>query len=379
MAKLFVCGDVMNPLRSLDFVGDRLSDVIRTADYAVCNFEGPELKEGQTANCPHQKPGTAAYLKSVGFDLMLLANNHITELGAEGLKYSIDTISSCGADCIGAGLSWDEAYRPLVCLINGIKFGFINICEAQNGYFYSTKQSYGYAWMGYNELFDDVRKLSSLTDKVVVFVHAGLEHYQIPLPQYRSFYKKICDNGASCVIGSHPHCAQGYEYYGNKLIAYSIGNFFFPRANNAWVEENKSYSLMLDFNEDGSIVASPIIHALNKGVVELRDTRVENNINIEKLNNLLTENYDSNIIEMCVNDYYKNIEKRLAYCFCGEYEGIKMVDRIKNVIRTFLFRKKFVTTTKQDRIKSLLPLFENESRRYSIIVALKNIKENECN
>ena len=68
MAKIFVCGDICNHTPGVGFIDDSISKKISSADYAVCNFEGPELKEGQTATCPHQEPGTAEYLKANGFD-----------------------------------------------------------------------------------------------------------------------------------------------------------------------------------------------------------------------------------------------------------------------------------------------------------------------
>ncbi len=38
----------------------------------------------------------------------------------------------------------------------------------------------------------------------------------------------MIDAGADGVIGSHPHVLQGFEYYKDKPISYSLGNFLFP-------------------------------------------------------------------------------------------------------------------------------------------------------
>ena len=37
----------------------------------------------------------------------------------------------------------------------------------------------------------------------------------------------MIDAGADAVIGSHPHVLQGMEYHDGKIIAYSLGNFWF--------------------------------------------------------------------------------------------------------------------------------------------------------
>lgn len=371
MAKIFVCGDICNHTPGVGFIDDSISKKISSADYAVCNFEGPELKEGQTATCPHQEPGTAEYLKANGFDLMLLANNHITELEGEGVKYSIDTIHSAGADCIGASLSWDEAYTPLIKEIKGKRYGFINVCEAQVGQYLTKDQPYGYAWMGYEGLMDDIENLSNQTDYVIVFVHAGLEHYPIPLPEIRSFYKKLCDAGASAVVGGHPHAAQGYEYYNGKPIVYSLGNFFFPYTDGRNLSEYTSYSVELNFDDDGTVIVTPVHHRLENGVVKLVDNPSEQ-IDVNALCQMLKDGYDAQAEKMCVTAYRKLCSHLLAEATCGEYEGISTKRRLKQKIRQVFQHGSYVVATQKRRDALMLRLFENETYHWTIVRALKN-------
>lgn len=370
MAKLFVCGDIVNHTPGLNFIGTELSCVIKNADYAVCNFEGPELRKGQQASCPHQEFGTAAYLKDTGFDLMLLANNHITELGSNGLQYSINTISSAGADYIGASLSWKDTYHPLIKEICGVKFGFINVCEAQVGQYLSPNQSYGYAWMGYDGLLGDVAELTNKVDHVVVFVHAGLEHYPIPLPEVRDFYKRICDAGASAVIGGHPHSAQGWEYYKGKLIVYSLGNFYFPHKDGKRPEEDISYSITIDFIKKGEIELTPIHHSLRQGVVEVLSD-ITKQVDLNHLCNLLKDDYLKNANEMCLTAYKTLCGHLLAEATCGEYEGINPVRLLIERARQIFQRKRYVINTQKRRDALMLRLFENETYYWTIIRALK--------
>ena len=371
MAKLFICGDIVNYNTGLNFIGKKLAGVISGADYSVCNFEGPEIRSGQQVSCPHQEPGTSAYLKEVGFDIMLLANNHITELGANGIKYSIDQIQLAGADCIGAGLSWEETYRPLIKEINGIRFGFVNICEAQTGQFVSQNQLYGYAWVGYNNLFEDIRNLSTRTDRVVVFVHAGLEHYPVPLPEIRDFYKRLCDAGVSAVIGGHPHIAQGYEFYHDSFIAYSLGNFYFPHKKGIHDNENTSFSIILEMENDGVIKPQFIHHTLYNNIVEIEED-INRQVNIEELCGLLGEGYEERANEMCANSYRTLCYKLLEESLCGDNEEKKWTDIAKDIIKSTFLRKKFIKDTQLFREQQLLRLFENETYRYTIIRALKN-------
>ncbi len=368
MSTLFVCGDIVNESSNLRFIGDEITKVIQGADYSVCNLEGPELKFGQVSNEPHQEPGTIAYLHSKGFNLMLLANNHITELGAEGVKHTKDMILASGTDCIGAGLSWADAYKPFVKEIDGKRFGFINICEAQVGQFVEKDQSFGYAWMGYHDLFDDVRNLKSVTDYVIVFVHAGLEHYPVPLPEFRDLFKKLCNEGASVVIGGHPHCAQGWEKYNDSVILYSLGNFFFP-FRHRWPLEIFSYSVILEFI-DTEITVKPIFHRNHGDYVELEGT---DSVGLDKLNMMLGESYYSYVDEMIEHVYSRLCKPFIVDSTCGQDESDSFRKIARKLLNYTVYRKEKVLDTKSEREKLLLRLFENETYRWVIIRHLKHI------
>ena len=374
MANLFVCGDIVNMSDSNEFIGGKLAEIISTADYSIANLEGPELNDSIKCSGPHQMEGTVRYLQEVGFNMMLLANNHITEYGAEGIKNTLQIIEKNGMDHIGAGLSWKQTYRPFIKKIEGIKFGFINVSEAQTGQYITPSQSFGYAWMGYNGLFADVEKLSKVVDYVIVFVHAGLEHFNIPLPEIKDFYHRLCDAGAFSVIGGHPHIAQGYEYYGDKLIVYSLGNFYFPHSPGVYENENNSYSVLLSFGENSRVILKAIHHTLNNGVVNV-ENNVSNQVDITSLCRLISNDYEKRADEMCVKAYYEICEKLLAESVCGETTDITKAELLKSLIKRTISRNRTVNSTRDYRQKLLLRLFENETYRYTIIRALKSISK----
>lgn len=372
MAKIFVCGDIVNMGECNIFIGDKLTTVIKDSDYAIGNLEGPELETLQIAPFPHQGVGTIKYLKDTGFDMMLLANNHITEMGEKGLVATMKLLDDAGMDRIGAGLSWEEAYKPLIRIIDGLKFSFINVCEAQEGFYRNPAQSYGFAWMGYDGLFDSIKEMQSKSDYVVVFVHTGLEHYSIPLPEVRDFYHKLCDAGASVVVGGHTHTPQGYEYYGDKLIAYSLGNFYMPRSDGSWKEENRSYSLSLEFRQNSKVEVTPFLHCLCGDKVELNNDN-GSAIDLNALCAKLSDDYLANANDMCIDAYKNKYSKILAMATCGEPCDAGLADAVKNIVRTTVFRKKYVTSTIKSRNNQILICLQNETRRSTIIRALSNM------
>lgn len=64
---------------------------------------------------------------------------------------------------------------------------------------------------------------------VIAMPHMGVEYRTTAEPEKVDAYRKMIDNGASAVIGAHPHVIQNSESYHGKLIAYSVGNFLFDQ------------------------------------------------------------------------------------------------------------------------------------------------------
>lgn len=65
-------------------------------------------------------------------------------------------------------------------------------------------------------------------DVIVVYMHWGKESSLQPLPYQLHITKHLVSLGVQVIIGSHPHVLQPHCIHGNKLIAYSLGNFLFP-------------------------------------------------------------------------------------------------------------------------------------------------------
>lgn len=365
MAKFFICGDIVNYTDSNCFIESELRELIRSADFAICNLEGVELQEGNGISFPCQNAGTIRYLKEVGFKLFLLANNHITDAGKRALKYTLDTIDSNNLYKIGAGLSWNDAYKPLEICLDGIRFAFFNVCEAQVGQYVSVEQSFGYAWLGNEEVIQTINTIKSRVDHVVVFVHTGLEHYNIPTPEVRVFYRKLCDVGATCVVGGHTHSAQGYEFYGQSLIIYSLGNFFFPPTKR-WPNELSSYSVILDFTRT-NVTLKPVFHTNNGAIVSISNDCV----GLEELITKLGNNYEVLSDEMIQKAWNTLLERLIVEATCGQ-SGKESFKRIcNNTFSYFFLRDKTIIKTKERRQKLLLRLFENETYRSLIIHYLK--------
>ncbi|MDH5571839.1 MAG: CapA family protein, partial [Gammaproteobacteria bacterium] len=77
-----------------------------------------------------------------------------------------------------------------------------------------------------------------------------------------SFARAVIDSGADLVIGHGPHVPRALEYYKNRLIAYSLGNFC-----TYWgisVNEAKGLApiLQVELDENGRFLTGQIVSAI---------------------------------------------------------------------------------------------------------------------
>lgn len=230
--KLFFAGDFCSkPSTSTIKISEELKALIASCDIKFVNFEVPLRPEG--VRLPSQKrerffqnDDAPAFLKGLGFNLFSLANNHTFDWGEEGFKKTKDSL---GESAFGAG-TYDEAYKVKVVEINGVKVGFIAVCfAAYTGVFddVTKRDGLGCAYINDLKVNHAILEAKQLVDYLFILPHDGIEYIDIPLPETIERYRDFIDYGADGVIGTHPHCPQGWETYKGKPIFYSLGNFLF--------------------------------------------------------------------------------------------------------------------------------------------------------
>lgn len=230
--KLFFAGDFCSkPSTSSIKVSDELKALIASCDLKFVNFEVPLKPEG--VHLPPQKrerffqnDDAPAFLKGLGFNLFSLANNHVFDWGEEGFK---KTKAALGDEAFGAG-TYDEAYTIKVVDVKGTKIGFMALCfSAYTGVFDDSTNHDGLGCAFINDLIVNhvILQAKTFVDYLFILPHNGIEYIDVPLPETIARYRDFIDYGADGVIGSHPHCPQGWEIYKGKPIFYSLGNFLF--------------------------------------------------------------------------------------------------------------------------------------------------------
>lgn len=285
---------------------DDVREVIKSADFSFVNFESPVVEDGYQ---PIPKCGpnlrctseAAEAVRYAGFTGVTMANNHILDYGPEGLRKSIECCKCQGLDVVGVGDNLSEAEKILYLEKEGKKLAIINCCEHE--FSIASDTTAGANPLNPIHQYYAIQEAKKQADYVLVIVHGGHEHFQLPSPRMQETYRFFVDAGADAVVNHHQHCYSGYEMYREKPIFYGLGNFCFDEdggRNSTW---NEGYMVVLSFdNHEITYEMIPYTQCNEKASVELVKERTSFDKTIEKLNAIIQ---DSRELKKEVDKYYR--------------------------------------------------------------------------
>ena len=205
---------------------DKVRHLLRGADLRIGNLECPLLKPPFTANKDvlgkgvHHFGSTRATLglKSAGFNIMQVANNHLLDYGTNGAKSTLDALHKAGIDYVGLRERSERNQKALVKYINGVKIGFLSYCLNKEGceLFESDVDHKNSSYMfelgpsvfSKNIAKEDITNLKQRVDIVVVLMHWSRELSLFPPLGIRDIAQSLSVVGANIIIGTHPHVIQ---------------------------------------------------------------------------------------------------------------------------------------------------------------------------
>ena len=220
-----------------DCISQDLLTVMNEADIMFVNneFTFTEETEAQNKKYNFKSPAkNVALYEEMGVDAVSLANNHSFDFGEKSFTDTVKTLTEAGISYTGAGMNSEEAKKPAYFLVNGRKIAYIAVCDTV--YAKSTaataSSSGVFSLRNMDALLSAIGEADSNSDYVVVYAHWGHENSNWfssdpAVSDQSGWGRKMVDAGADAVIGSHPHVLQGMEYHDGKIIAYSLGNFWF--------------------------------------------------------------------------------------------------------------------------------------------------------
>ena len=231
-----------------------IEPALGSADISVVNVEMAISDRGT----PHDKtyvfrapPFAARRIAAGGVRIANLANNHAMDYGGDALADTIDLLEGAGVATIGAGRDIDEAYRYRILTTDGgVSVAFVGASLIVPSNFAAGSSTPGVASAHSPDLarvLDTVRAAVAAADAVVAIVHWGIERDPCPDDAQRSLARQLLDAGADAVIGHHPHVLQPVVFTGEKLVAFSLGNFIWePRQHMS----GETGVLQIDFEGD---------------------------------------------------------------------------------------------------------------------------------
>ena len=218
-----------------DYFSDEAKKELISADFTMANNEFAYTTRGQRqvgkAYCFRADPKDAGFLRTLGIDMVSVANNHVFDYGEQGFLDTLDALHAAGIPYSGGGRNLTEASAVRYVVTGGRKIAIVSATEIERFYHFTQKaqkEKPGVLKTQQEEVWKkELKRAKKNSDYVIAYVHWGTEG-KIHYGQDQTEIADLCVKaGADAVIGGHPHRLQGVEFIKNVPVAYSVGNFWF--------------------------------------------------------------------------------------------------------------------------------------------------------
>lgn len=243
---------------------EQVAPILKHGDVIFGNLESPITSSNISLSKDHKiilkaAPQSIDALKTAGFNVLSIANNHMMDYYEKGMLDTINILNKNKIANCGGGKNLEAARKPAIIEKNGLKYGVLAYTDmAEYTYVGNPNISYaagraksGVAPRKLELILEDIAKIRPEVDILAVSLHWGVEEsFDIPASQ-TEFAHKLIDAGADVILGHHPHQFQGIEIYKGKPVIYSMGNFLFDQND----PENQE-SFILDMQYSGKQLQS---------------------------------------------------------------------------------------------------------------------------
>ena len=207
--------------KSVYYPFQEIVQLLRGIDIVFANLEGPVVENPPKFTSDELKfsfhPNVLEGLKWSQVNLLSLANNHVADLGKEGLEETKSRLQEHQINFVGTPLPglYDKRSNP----------------------FYSEQS----VFLAFNrilpnidyqeEIIKEVQKArhSNPEKTIIVSMHWGNEYELTSSYAQRELACQVIAAGADVIVGHHPHVVQEIELIHGKLVFYSLGNFIFDK------------------------------------------------------------------------------------------------------------------------------------------------------
>jgi poly-gamma-glutamate synthesis protein (capsule biosynthesis protein) len=242
---------------------------------------------------PHIKahPDTAKILNYLNCELVATANNHFKDYGWEGMKETYETLQQNKIEWLGSGKNFESASKTFYWKKENTTIAFINVAE--NEWTTTFDDQPGCHPIDLANVFNQIQEAKKKANFIVIIAHGGHEHYELPSPRMKKWYRFFVDAGANAVIAHHTHIISGHEVYKEAPIFYSLGNFCFDWEGERQKPWNKGMIVRLGF-EIGKPISFEKEYVTNNnehaGVSLFSEKeKAEMDLHVERLNKIIAD------------------------------------------------------------------------------------------
>ncbi len=231
---------------------ENVADILFDKDISYANFESPITNQPLVKEvigdkgppiecCNREQFEVLAKHKDKKFTVLNTSNNHMFDMGLEGVQNTLSVLSEEGILDVGTNRKPEEYGKGKFLTCNGIKIGFASVTFGLNGHVVPEEEAYRIntsklhsklAEPDFNlikQQIDDCKKQEC--DFIVTSLHWGFEFEMMPREQQVLAARALVEYGADAVVCHHPHVIQPVEYYQTQrdpnrvaTIAYSLGS-----------------------------------------------------------------------------------------------------------------------------------------------------------
>jgi len=188
----------------------------------------------------------AETLRRAGFNILHLANNHVSEYGQAGLTTTLNRVREAGITPLGAGDDLVAAKQLVHTNIRGVRIGWLGC-----GRTLLPQDEMGPRYWEFDEeeLHGAVSRLRSQVDVLLVSIHIGLMYIDYPRPDHKHMAERLMEAGADLILMHHAHVLQGVQITSDgRVCCYNLGNFLYD-----WEEGDVQTPMVLREQNEGAI------------------------------------------------------------------------------------------------------------------------------
>lgn len=334
--------DMKSPFKNLIHEFAKTDWVVGNLESLLKGDEGFDLKKKPYL---YSEEKAFSHLLSLKLNLVSTAHNHVFDNFDSGYNKTINFLEANNIDYIGSSYKRKKNNFLIEKNICNKSFTFLNYCHPDTNYNKKNTTNINLSIYDNKQIIQDIEKSKKESNYIILLLHwGGISDYGYFPSKYQvTDAKSFIDAGADVIMGHHSHCIQPIQYYKNKPIIYSLGNFCFDTI----ISHNKEHAIRKSGNE-GLVVKIlftdndinlKIIGIKNKGLLLHISKKVF--FKILLLNNFFKLFYRFDFIYDLNRFYLKHIEPKIFYIEQSEKNMWQMVIsfRISKIIRFIKFKK----------------------------------------